>query len=73
MNSDFCIIRIDVLGILGLPQSEAGEVESSIMEFFWVIFRDWGLRGWSGVWETRGCKTWVLLLLLWFRGVSVQG
>lgn len=45
MDSDFCVIRIGVLGILDLPQSEAGEVDSSIMEFFWVIFRDWGLGG----------------------------
>ena len=45
MDSDLCVIRIGVLGILGLLQSQAGEVESSIVEFFRVILRDWDLRG----------------------------
>lgn len=62
MEPDFGIIG--VLGILGLPQSHAGEVESSIMEFFWVILGHWGLRGRRGVRAGRRSERWLLLSLL---------
>ena len=68
---DFSILCVHALGSLGLPWSEAWEVEDSVMELLLVVLCFWGLWGWLGSWTVVGDEMELLLVLSGFRGVTI--
>lgn len=72
VEPDFCVFRVGFLGLLGLPRSEAWEVEGGVMDLLLLVLRFWDLMGWPGSRTAMGHVA-SLLVVLGLQGVDICG